>query len=121
MVRTWHFFFWGLGSIPGRRTKILQSMRYDKRKKILISSRNTLTDIPRHNIKPNTWAPQASLVAQKVKSPPAMQETHVQSLGWEDPLEEGMAVHSSVLAWRIPWTEEPGWLQYMGLQRVQQD
>ena len=45
----------------------------------------------------------------------------VQSLGWEDPLEEGMATHSSILAWRIPWTEEPGGLQFMGLQRVGQN
>ena len=51
-----------------------------------------------------------------VKNPPAMRETWVQSLGSEDPLEEGMATHSSVLAWRIPWTEEPGGLQYMELQ-----
>ena len=50
----------------------------------------------------------ASLVAQVVKNPPAMWETWVQSLGWEDPLEEGMATHSSVLGWRIPWPEEPG-------------
>ena len=63
----------------------------------------------------------ASLVAQTVKSPPAMPETWVQSLGWEDPLEEGMATHSSVLAWRIPWTEEPGRLQSSGLQRVRHD
>ena len=49
-------------------------------------------------------------MAQTVKNPPAMRETWVQSLGWEDPLEEGMATHSSVLAWRIPWTEEPGGL-----------
>ena len=47
-----------------------------------------------------------------------MQETQVCSLGWEDPLEKGMATHSSILAWRIPWTEEPGGLQSMGLQRV---
>ena len=47
-----------------------------------------------------------------------MKETQDQSLGWEDPLEEGMATHSSILAWRIPWTEEPGGLQSMGLQRV---
>ena len=47
-----------------------------------------------------------------------MQETQVQSLGQEDPLEKGMATHSSTLAWRIPWTEEPGRLQFMGLQRV---
>ena len=51
-----------------------------------------------------------SLVAQMVKNLPAMWETWVQSLGWEEPLEEGMAIHSSVLTWRIPWTEEPGGL-----------
>ena len=50
------------------------------------------------------------------KNLPALQETRVQSLGWEDPLEEDMAVHSSILAWRIPWTEEPGRLQSLGLQ-----
>ena len=49
-----------------------------------------------------------SLVAQLVKNLPAMQETWIRSLGWEDPLEKGMATHSSILAWRIPWTEEPG-------------
>ena len=54
---------------------------------------------------------QASLVAQMVKNLAAKQETRVQSLGQEDPLEEGMATHSSILAWRIPWTEEPGGLQ----------
>ena len=52
-----------------------------------------------------------------VKNLPVMQETWVRSLGWKDPLEKGMATHSSILAWRIPWTEEPGGLQYMGLQR----
>ena len=51
---------------------------------------------------------QASLVAQLVKNPPTMQETQVQSLGWEDTLEKGTATHSGILAWRIPWTEEPG-------------
>ena len=61
----------------------------------------------------------ASLVAQMVKNPPVMQETWVQSLGWEDPLGEGMATHSSILAWRIPWREEPGGLQLIGLQRVE--
>ena len=59
-----------------------------------------------------------SLVAQTVKNLPAMQKTRVQSLGWEDPLEKGMATHSSILVWRIPWTEEPGGLQYKELQRV---
>ena len=52
----------------------------------------------------------ASLVAQMAKNLPAVQETGVRSLGWEDPLEKEMATHSSILAWRIPWTEEPGWL-----------
>ena len=60
-------------------------------------------------------------MAQTVKNLPAMQETGVQSLGGEDPLEKGMATHSSILAWRIPWTEEPGRLQPMGSQRVGQD
>ena len=53
-----------------------------------------------------------------VKNLPAVQETHVRSLGWEDPLEKEMATHSSILAWKISWTEEPGGLQSMGLQRV---
>ena len=57
-------------------------------------------------------------MAQLVKSQPAMRETGVQSLGGEDPLEEEMATRSSILAWRIPWTEEPGGLQSMGSQRV---
>ena len=57
-------------------------------------------------------------MAQWVKNLPAMQETQVQSLGWEDPLEEDIATHSSILAWRIPWTEEPGGLQSMWSQRV---
>ena len=56
-----------------------------------------------------------------VKNLPAMQETQVKSLGWEDPLEKEMATHSRTLAWRIPWTKEPGRLQSMGLQRVGYD
>ena len=60
----------------------------------------------------------ASLVAQLVKNPPKMWETWVRSLGWEDPLEKGMATHFSILTWRIPWTEEPGRLQSVGSQRV---
>ena len=60
-------------------------------------------------------------MAQLVKSLPTMQESQVRSLGWEDPLEEGMATHSSILAWRIPWTEEPSRLQSMGSQRVGHD
>ena len=57
-----------------------------------------------HKVKAN------SLVAQMLKNQSAMQDTQVQSLSWEDPLERGMATHFSILAWRIPWTEEPGWL-----------
>ena len=57
-----------------------------------------------------------SCIAQWVKDPPATQETQVQSLGWEDPLEKEMATYSSILAWEIPWTQEPGGLQSMGSQ-----
>ena len=66
------------------------------------------------------WLP-LSLVAQRIKLLPAMQETWVQSPVWEDPLEKEMATHSSILAWRIPWTKEPDGLQSMGLQRVGHD
>ena len=62
-----------------------------------------------------------SLVAQMVKNLPVMRKTGVRSLDWEDPLEKGMATHSSILAWRIPWKEEPGRLQSMGSQRVGHD
>ena len=60
-------------------------------------------------------------MAQTVKRMSAMQETHVRSPGWEDPLEKEMAAHSSILAWKIPWTVEPGRLPSMGLQRVGHD
>ena len=60
-------------------------------------------------------------MAQMVKNLPAMPETRVQSLGQENPLEKGMATHSSILAWKIPWTEEPGRLQSRGSQRVEHD
>ena len=60
-------------------------------------------------------------MAQTLKNLPAMQETPVQSLGWADPLEKGMAAHSSILAWRIPWTEEAAGLQSIDLQRVGHD
>ena len=62
-----------------------------------------------------------SMVAPMVKNLPAMQKTWVWFLGWENPLEKGMATHSSILAWRIPWTEESGRLQSMGWQRVRHD
>ena len=66
----------------------------------------------------NTWA---FLVARTVKNLPARQEAQVRPLSWEDPLEKGMATHSTILAWRIPWTEEPGGLQPTRLQRVRHD
>ena len=62
---------------------------------------------------PQYWT---SLVAQMIKNLPDMQETQVQSLGGEDPLEKGMATHSSILAWKVPWMEEPGGLQCIGFQ-----
>ena len=65
--------------------------------------------------------PGGSLVAQRLKHLPAMQETWVRALGWEDPLEKEIATHSSTLAWRILWTEEPGGLQSMGSQRAKHD
>ena len=61
------------------------------------------------------------LVSQRLKHLPAMQETWVRSRGWEDPVEKEMATHSSILAWRIPWVEEPGGLQSTGSQRVRHD
>ena len=80
-----------------------------------------LSSIPAIYLGPReAWA---SLVVQRLKRLPAMQETRVRSLslGWEDPLEKEMATHSSILAWRIPWTEEPGGLQSTGSQRVGHD
>ena len=63
----------------------------------------------------------ASLAAQRVKNLPVLQETQVRSLDWEDSLEKRMATHSSILTWRIPWTEEPSRLQLMGSKRVRHD
>ena len=70
-----------------------------------------------NQISQDKWA---SLEAKTVRSLPAKQETQVQSLGWEDSLEKGTATHSSILAWRIPWTEEPGGLQSLALQSQKQ-
>ena len=86
-----------LGSIPGLRRSPAEGIGYPLQ---------------------YSWA---SLVAQTLKNPPAMQETCVRSLGWEDLLEQGMATHSSILAWRIPWTEETGRVQSMELQRVRHE
>ena len=67
------------------------------------------------------WRQRSFLVAQMVKNLPAMQQAWVRPLGWDDLLEKEMATHSSIPAWRIPWTEEPGGLQSRGLQRVRHD
>ena len=75
----------------------------------------------KYEIKGLPWWSSVSLVAQRLKRLPARRETWVQSLGREDPLENEMATHSSILAWRIPWTEEPGRLQSTGSQRVGDD
>ena len=61
------------------------------------------------------------MVAQMIKNLPAIQETWVLSLGWQDPMEKGMGTHSCIFAWRIPWTEELGGLQSIGLQRIRHD
>ena len=76
---------------------------------------------PIHEIEPKYHQARASLMAQMVKHLSAVQETQVQSLGWDNPLEKEMAAHSSTLAWNIPWMEEPSRLQSMGLQRVRHD
>ena len=85
-----------------------------------IQDENYVPDLSICQIMSNLYS-WASLVAQTVKDLPAMQETWVRSLGWEDPLEKGMATHSSILAWRIPWTKEPGRLWSMESQRVRHD
>ena len=77
--------------------------------------------IARRNINNLRYADNTSLLARMIKNLPVMQETQVQFLGQEDPLEKGMATHSSTLAWRIPWTKETGRLQSTGLQRVGHD
>ena len=77
-----------------------------------------LLNVLNHILKGYVWA---SLVAHMVKCLPAMRETWVRSLDQEDPLEKEMATHSSILAWKIPWMEEPGRLQSLGLQRVGHD
>ena len=97
-------------AVKGSHT-VIQS--WEPRKAILRKSHEKLQVFTSHQRSLRT-----SLVAQTVKKLPAMRETWAQSLGWEDSLEEGMATHSSILAWRIPWTEEPGGLQSMGLQGV---
>ena len=89
----------------------LKTLRKNLKHKSFLKSQN-------NNLVRIIWT---SLVAQSVKRLPTMQETQVQSLGWEDLLKKEMATYSSILAWKIPWTEEPGRLQSMGSQRVGHD
>ena len=89
--------------------------------KELMEKREPSYTVGGNKYKLSLWGIGVSLVAQTVKHLPAMLETRVQSMGWEDPLEKEMAIHSSTLARKIPWTEEPGSLQSMGLQRVRHD
>ena len=84
---------------------------------IYVSKASLNTKIKLRYLK-KTMIKEASLVTQRVRNPSAMWEASVQSLGGEDPLEKGLATHSSILAWRIPWTKEPGRLQSMGSKRV---
>ena len=84
----------------------------------LMNSVSKLGNFSLDSFKSKVKVSRTSLVAQKVKHLPAMRETWVRSLGWENPLEKEMATHSSTLAWKIPWMEEPGNLQSMGSQRV---
>ena len=84
----------------------------------LVQRSGALPELQQQILSTNLGVLWASSVFRRVKNPPAMQETWVQSLGQEDPLEKEMATHSSILAWRIPWTEELGGLQSMGSQRI---
>jgi len=77
--------------------------------------------LPGSGVETGSPALQADSLTSEPQGMQETQETRVQSLGWEDPLEKEMATHSSILAWRIPWTEEPGGVQAMGLQRVGHD
>ena len=105
---------------PGEANKCLQVLELKR----YLESKDNVQRVKRQ---PTEWKKlvanhisyrEASLVAQMVKCLPAVWETRVQSLGQKDPLEKEMVTHSSTLSWKIPWTEEPGKLQFMGLQRV---
>ena len=97
-----------------------QSCHRQKKKKVFMSTRS-LWSCPTLCDPVDCGLPGTSLVPQRLKHLPPMQETQVRSLGQEDPLEKEMVTHSSILAWRIPWTEKPGMPQSTGSQRVRQD
>ena len=108
-----------LGSIPGSGTSPEEGKGYPLQYSGLENSMDCIAHrVAKSQTRLSNFHFHFSLVSQTLKNPPAVQETWVQSLGWEDPLEEGMATHSSIPAWRSPWTEEPGGLQSMGSQRV---
>ena len=119
-----------MGLIPGRGTKISQTPRSPHQKKSLMGTElgeiHSIQVVREESsrtasLKKPHLSRSTSLVAQTVKSLSTVRETGVQSLGREDPLEKEMAIHSSTIAWKIPWTEELGKLQSMGSQRVGHD
>ena len=101
------------GPLPWRLSQVCEEERHSLKTEWKVWLRDTAL--------PRAEFPWASLVARMVKNLPTMWETWVQFLGWEDLLEKGKATHCSILAWRIPWAEEPGRLQSMGLQRAGHD
>ena len=136
------FVYWNPSYPPGLRSAItflwsLSLCLYSKQSPIAFGSPQNVTHPVEKNhflsssyynkgkdsvcFRTGAWQIWSSLVTQTVKNSPAMQETRVRSLVWEDPLEKGMATHPSILVWRISWIEEPGGLQSMGSQRVGQD
>ena len=105
--------------LPATETKLSSLSRcHPSQERTAFSAAYPVFTLTKNNM---YYRSRASLVAQRLKRLPAMQGTWVQSLGQEDPLEKELATHSSILAWRIPWTEEPGGLQSTGLQRVGHD
>ena len=118
--------YWGFGFsiIPSKEIPGLMSFRMDWLD--LLTVQGTPKSLLQHHSSKTSILQRsaffmASLVVQSVKDLPDVQETQVQSLGWEDPLEKEMTTHSNILAWKIPWTEEPSGLQFMGSQTVGHD
>ena len=116
------FYFWKLlyciNTLVCSSTRLLRTFSY---RQYLVVMNNDGINICVYICKWPNFYLRASLVAPMVKNLPAMQETHIKSLGWKDPLEKGMATYSSILAWKIPWKQELGELYSMGSQRVGHD